>query len=207
MDRDQFESEVLALAAEGTKVTVANVAVRTRLPPRKVEAMLDDMVRHGHIHSDIDEADAVVVYTVKGLSPKVARKVTAQREREAYDDLQDRAMRSAGQVLVKQAATRAKGVIMAKPAAGEKSILYGGLFGLLGPIGLAYAAPWLHVLVTTAIYVVAFSLPVVRSIAGFFLLPIHIVTVFLGMAYAWRFNKEGKRAPILPPEEEPKQLR
>lgn len=198
MDRDRFEAEVVALASDGVPVTVANVAARTRLPMRKAESMLDDMLRGGHLDSDIDESEGVIVYRVKGLTAKKGRTRVAV---DGLDDLQSRAMRSAGEVLVRQTASRAKKAILEKPEDGKKSLLYGALFGLLGPIGLAYAAPWLTVVVSTVIYAVLWKIPVINHLLSFFLIFIHLATALLGAAYAFRYNQTGKRSSLLPPEE------
>jgi hypothetical protein len=200
MDRDRFEAEVVAMASDGVPVTVANVAARTRLPMRKAESMLDDLLRSGHLDSDIDESEGVIVYRVKGLTAK-----PKGRTRVALDDdldrLQSRAVRSAGEVLVKQTASRAKRAIMAKPEEGKKSILYGALWGLLGPIGLAYSAPWLTVLLSTVVYAILWKIPIVNSILGALFIFIHLATGLLGAAFAFRYNQTGQRSSLLPPEE------
>ncbi|MEO7097614.1 MAG: hypothetical protein ABI175_30410 [Polyangiales bacterium] len=201
MDRDRFEAEVVALASDGVPVTVANVAARTRLPMRKAESMLDDMLRGGHLDSDIDESEGVIVYRVKGLTARKGRTRVAVSD---LDDLQSRAMRSAGEVLVKQTASRAKKAILAKPEEGKKSILYGALWGLLGPIGLAYSAPWLTVLLSTVVYAVLWKIPIVSSILGALFIFIHLATGLLGAAFAFRYNQTGQRSSLLPPEENKK---
>ena len=202
MDRDRFEAEVVALASDGVPVTIANVAARTRLPMRKAESMLDDLLRAGHLDSDVDESEGVVVYKVKGLTAKKRTRVALDAGSGSLDDLQSRAMRSAGEVLVKQTASRAKAAILATPADGKKSLLYGALWGLLGPIGLAYSAPWVTVVVSTLVYGLLWKIPIVNSILGALFLFIHIATALLGAAFAFRYNQTGKRSSLLPPEED-----
>ena len=199
MDRDRFEAEVVALASEGVPVTIANVAARTRLPMRKAESMLDEMLRAGHLDSDIDESEGVIVYRVKGLTARKGR--TRVAVGSTLDDLQSRAVRSAGEVLVKQSAQRAKRAILEKPEDGKKSVLYGALWGLIGPIGLAYSAPWLTVLLSTVVYAVLWKIPVVNSILGALFIFIHLTTALLGAAYVFRYNQTGRRSSLLPPEE------
>lgn len=193
---------MVALASDGVPVTVANVAARTRLPMRKAEAMLDELLRAGHLDSDVDESEGVVVYKVKGLTAKKGRTRVALDD--GLDDLQSRAMRSAGQVLVKQSAQRAKAALLAKPEDGKKSLLYGALWGLLGPIGLAYSAPWLTVVVSTIVYGLLWKIPIVNSILGALFIFIHLATALLGAAFAFRYNQTGKRSSLLPPEENKK---
>jgi hypothetical protein len=196
MDRDRFEQEVLALAGEGTKLTVANVAARTKLPLRKAETMLDDLVKAGHAESDIDEDVGVIVYRVRGLSPK-----GRVRLEDAVGDARDRAMRAASEVIVKQAASRAKATLLAAPRAGEKSILIGAVLGLfLGPLGLLYAAPWATAIIASAVYMLAWWLPLVKWIMGAVALAVHVGSALASAGYVWRFNQQGKRAPLLPPD-------
>ena len=200
MDQDRFEAEVIAIAHEGTALTVANVAARTRMAPRKVEAMLDAMLRGGHLDSDIDETEGMIVYRVKGLTAKPRARVAVD---SAIDDVHKNMMRSAGEVLVRQAGARAKAAVLTPPKKGEKSILYGALFGLLGPLGLAYAAPWMTVLISVvvyAIYCAMVKIPVLGYLLAYGVPLIHLACVFAGAAYAHRFNKFGKRMPLLPPE-------
>lgn len=192
MDRDRFEAMVIALAAEGLPITVANVSARTGVAPRKAEARLDDMVCAHHLETDVDEREAVVVYRVRGLSPNAKRRVTG-----AMSDAHDRVVRAAGGVVVRQAATRATIAIRAPAMVGDKSLVYGALLGLLGPIGLVYAAPWATVIVATLAYVIAWKIPVVHAIVGMLAILIHLACALLGAAYAWRYNQRGRRAPLL----------
>ena len=202
MDQDRFETAVVALAAEGVTLTVANVSARTGVSPRKAESMLDEMVRSHHLESDVDEKEGLVVYRVRGLSPNVARKRVAT----AVDDAQRNIALTAGEVVVRQAASHAKAVVLAKPKEGEISIALGGLLGLLGPWGLAYSAPWVTVILASAAYIVALNIPIIRTIVGMFAVIIHIVCALAGFAYAWRYNQNGKRTPLLPPESPSKSL-
>jgi len=71
---------------------------------------------------------------------------------------------------------------------------------LLGPWGLAYSAPWVTVLLTSAAYIVALNIPIIRSIVAMFAVIIHVACALAGLAYAWRYNQNGKRTPLLPPE-------
>lgn len=193
MDQDRFEAAVVALAAEGVPLTVANVSARTGIAPRKAETMLDAMVRTHHLESDVDEREAVIVYRVRGLSPNVN---TKKRVATAFDDAQSKMALAAGQVVVRQA----KQAVLAKPRPGEKSVALGGLLGLLGPWGLAYSAPWVTVIVASLGYAIALNIPIIRSIVAMFAVVIHLVCAIAGLLYTWRFNQNGKRTPILPPE-------
>ena len=204
MDRDRFEALVIALAADGLPITVANVSARSGVAPRKAEAMLDDMVRAHHLESDVDEREAVIVYRVRGLSANVSgsvkKRVAGPTVGSMASDAHDRVVRAAGEVVVRQAASRARAAVLAPTRDGEKSVVYGALFGLLGPIGLAYAAPWMTVVLGTLVYAIAWKIPVVHSIVAMLAVLIHLACALLGAAYAWRYNRGGRRAPLLTPE-------
>ena len=202
MDRDQFESEVVALASEGTPLTIANVAARTRMPPRKAEAMLDDMLRGGHLDTEIDEREGVLVYRMKGLTPGAGKKRVAVDSRR--EGSSGGFMSAASDVLVRQTAQRAKAAVMANPSGG-RSILWGiGLGAVFGPLGLLYAAPIVTALLGTVAYLITLKvlgwIPLVSMLVPLVVALVHISSAALGGLSAHRFNKAGKRMPLLPPE-------
>ena len=198
MDRDRFEAEVIALASEGTPVTVANVAARTRVAPRKAEAMLDEMVRGGHLESDVDESAGLLVYRVRGLTAAATRKRIAV---DVANAMPPGMVRAAGEVLVRQAATQAKHAVMNRKP-GEKSVLAGlGLGAIFGPFGLAYAAPWSAVVISALCYVGLAWLPIIKHLFPMLVIPIHIVMALAGALYVLRYNRSGRRSPLLPPAE------
>jgi hypothetical protein len=196
MDQDRFESEVVAMASEGTRLTVANVAARTRLAPRKAEQMLDAMVRAQTLESEIDEREGLLIYVVRGLDPAVAaRSKLARLEREVTAG----ASRAARAVLVSEAGGRVKGALTAP---GEKSVLAAGILGLIfGPFGLLYAAPFEEVAWVSLGYAGLWLLSKVWII-GVLFMPLlgvaHLVFAALCAMYAMRFNQSGKRTPLLP---------
>ncbi len=188
MDQDRFEAEVVAIAAEGVKLTVANVVARTGLPPRRVEELLDAMVAAHRLDSEIDEAQGFVFYRVRGLDDDAARTRLAVLEREIQAETAARAP------LVRTfAAPRA----LATPS-GHKSVVAGVFLALFfGPLGLLYAGPAEEV----AVYFLAFlgtsfigGLPIVGMIAPF----LWLTSIALQIVYVARYNASGQRAGILP---------
>jgi hypothetical protein len=134
MDQDRFESEVVALAAEGVKLTVANVAARTRMPLGSVEERLDAMVGTQRLDSEIDEAHGFVFYRVRGLDPAAARSRLAVLEQEVERGL------AAVVPRVRPVVTRMYGV--ATEGRKEKSVVAGIVLAMVfGPLGLLYAGP------------------------------------------------------------------
>ncbi len=209
MDQDRFESEIVSMASEGVPLTVANVAVRTKLPPRKAESMLDAMIRTGHLDSDIDDSEGVLVYKVRGLSAtKRPKKRVVEDDDDARDDASLGMARAAGQVLVKQAASTAKRVVLTQKP-GEKSVLWGlGLGFFLGPLGLLYAAPWSVAILSILGYGAAWKVyhwlsgvPLIGTLLFFVMGVAHLAITVASAMYVLRYNKNGKRSPLLPPEE------
>jgi len=201
MERDRFESEIIELASQGVPITVANVASRMKLPPRKAEAMLDEMIRSGHLDSEIDEREAVLVYKVRGLTTGKRKRVLVDTD-DDDDDRSNPIARAAGEVLVRQAKSTAKKVVLDRKE-GEKSVLVGlGLGFFLGPIGLLYAAPWMVGIVSVLVYAIAWKIPLVSSLLAALLAILHIGFAIVSALYVLRYNKSGKRAPLLPKETE-----
>lgn len=196
MDQERFEAEVVGLASEGVKLTVANVAARTRLSPRKAEQMLDAMVASHHLDSEVDERAGLVVYQVRGLDDHVAvRGKLAALEKQITAGAQ----RAAREVLVADAGARVKGALA---TTGERSVLAAGLLGLvLGPVGLIYAAPWEVVGGGLLAYLVM-GILVKIPLLGALLVPLwgllHLVTIAACILYAIRYNQHGRRVPLLP---------
>ena len=70
MDYAKFQVAVVEIAHDGVPLTVANVVARMRLEPEEAEKKLDRMAKEGRLDLEVDENEGVVVYRVRGLSPK-----------------------------------------------------------------------------------------------------------------------------------------
>lgn len=223
MNRDAFEAEVVALANEGGRVTVANVAAKTGLSLRTCQTLLDMMTRDGALDRDDPEDDReAAVYRVRGLDRKGARAERAERaERpeakraseppaqkvrvkvdEATRGVQDEVYAAAGKIVVKQAGER---IQAAMGAAGidvkaKRHLGIAALAGLLlGPLGLFYAAPWINAIVASAVYLGLRWLPFWPTDGMWkFWLVVHLLFAFASFLYAVRFNRVGERVPLLP---------
>jgi hypothetical protein len=190
MDRDRFEAEVFALAADGVKLTVANVAARTRLSPRETEEGLDAMVAAHRLDSEIDESQGFVFYSVRGLDADAARNRLAILELEVHAESAAR----------DRLATRS-----ARPAAierhREKSVVGGVILAVVfGPLGLLYAGPAEEV----AVYFITFlaasflgGIPILgflaQGLAGF----LWLASIALQIIYVSRYNANGQRTGLV----------
>ena len=81
---------------------------------------------------------------------------------------------------------------------GEKNLLISmGASALLGPTGWLYAGDWKEAGISTAAW-----LAFVAIMPSFLLLPLLTVIVpasaLVGLGYAWKYNRNGSRTPLLP---------
>jgi hypothetical protein len=192
MDQDRFEAEVVALAAEGVKLTVANVAARTSLPLRRVEEMLDAMVAIHRLDSEVDEAQGFVFYRVRGLDPSAARTRLAILEREIQDDPAPAAL--ARRPLI-------RGYVVGAEPQKDKSVVAGILLAaLFGPLGLLYAGPFEEVaLAFMGFLAVSFAtiLPLIGRVADALIPFAWLASIALQIVYVARFNANGQRTGLL----------
>lgn len=211
MDRDAFESEVLALARSGERVTAANVSARLGLSLRSCQTLLEMMARDGGLQRESGEGD-LIVYRLGGRgapSPKRASAPPPSSERpaprargvvEATRDVQDQVIAAAGHIVVKQAGERLQAAIGVEPKH-KRNLGIAALAGmLLGPIGLYYAAPWLTAIISTAVYLGLRWLPFWPTEGMWkFWLVVHLGFALASFLFAVRYNRAGERAPLLPP--------
>ncbi len=218
MTRDEFEKVVRAMKAEGVALTMPNLLVRTELPRALIEDWLTEM----------DKAPAASDSTKPppGQTPppggaESGRKVQPTAAGEALDELDQ--LRQRVDRLRKGIVDKATETVVNKtlgldddpsPKGGrevgaqrrKKDLRVGGALGLLlGPFGLFYAAPYLTAGIAAGLYLVAVVglnfVPLVGSAFLMYLIPLfHVASCVASAAYAWRYNRSGKRGPLFPPE-------
>jgi hypothetical protein len=192
MDQDRFEAEIVSLAAEGVKLTVANVSARTFLPLRGVEGMLDSMVGSQRLDSEVDETHGVVVYRVRGLDPGAARARLSLLEREIEGET--------SRALARRPIQYPQFPVARRRA--EKSVLSGTLLAaIFGPLGLLYAGPLEEVAIGFAGFLAllfASSIPLIGRLAGAFIPFVWLASIAIQIVYVARFNANGERTALLP---------
>jgi hypothetical protein len=188
MTRQEFERTVRAMQDEGVPLTMANLLVRTELPRAQIEEWLDAMQRD-------------VKFEVPGKAPEAAEK---ERDEGRPSGVMDRAQALKREVVGEVIRSRLGVPSEEASAAGRprRDVKVGAALGfLLPPLGLAYSAPWATAAVGTVAYLALVWLSIKLSwlfgLVGFFL-PLHLVGGILGAGYAWRFNRKGRRTPLLP---------
>jgi hypothetical protein len=192
VDYPRFQVAAVELASEGTPLTVANVVAGLRIGATEAERHLDRMATEGHLDLEVDDAEGVVVYRVRGLT-------TDRRRASLGGALRDAAVGSVLQqrlgALMGQSTSRAQGLGAQQP----RKISHGVFLGLVVPgLGLAYAAPWKVVAVATIAVLVGFKILAFVSLlfAVPFLLAAALVSAALGGLYTWQFNQTGRRLPL-----------
>jgi hypothetical protein len=193
VDYPQFQVAAVELASEGTPLTVANIVAGLRIGASEAERHLERMAREGHLDSDVDEAEGVVVYRVRVLTPK-------RRGESLGTALRDAAVGT----MLKQRLGSSLG-LDDSPSKGltgpqqPRKISTGVLLGGVVPgLGLAYSAPWKVVAVATLGVIVGFKFLAFFSLmfAVPFLVAAAVVSAILGGLYTWQFNQTGRRVAL-----------
>ena len=202
MNQRIFEERVLQFwMTTRVPMTKANLLFYTKAPRKKLDAWLDELVGDGILDIDAD-ADGEMTWSVRGAerAERGPTRIEQVHGASATDgDLHDKIARlrkeaiGAGASMV-LASRGQEGMreLLRSPREGEKSLLTSGLLGLFfGPFGLLYAAPFKVAVPASAIMLVlAFYLH--WPVLGF-----SVLFAALSVAYAWRFNQKGERAPLL----------
>ena len=92
----------------------------------------------------------------------------------------------------------------AKTARDKKSIATGAILGLIFPPAMfAYATPVLEAVAASIVYLLVVigvqKIPLLGSLLGMYVvLALNLLGAFLGLAYTFRYNRNGQRMPLLP---------
>ncbi|HVY46028.1 MAG TPA: hypothetical protein VHB21_09120 [Minicystis sp.] len=202
MDYAKFQLAVIDVAHEGTPLTVANVVARLRVEPEEAERKLDRMAKEGRLDLEVDETDGVVVYRVRGLTPKtVTEKLDALRHK-----VESEAIQHVGTALSFGKPFKTSGAPL--PMALRRSVPLGLVLGGLFPgLGLAYAAPWSVVAVATIAVVVGFKVLSFFWLGVPFLMLAVLASAAAGAVYTWRYNQTGRRTAVFDAPNRPRLAR
>lgn len=191
MDYAKFQVAVVEIAHDGVPLTVANVVARMRLEPEEAEKKLDRMAKDGRLDLEVDENEGVVVYRVRGLSPKSMNEKLEGLRRKVEGE----AMQHVGSAL-SFGTPFTKGSPL--PASLRRSVPMGLVLGGLFPgAGLAYAAPWSVAIGATIFVIVGFKILSFLWLGIPFLMLCVLASAAAGAAYTWRYNQAGHRTALL----------
>jgi hypothetical protein len=198
MNQQEFEHQVLELWTK-TRVplTRSNLLAHTRVPRQKLDRWLMDMVKERLLELDSDD-EGEILWKVRGSArPSRGPETLAEinRRSKLSEDV-DRL--TSGASLALRAAGIATKASASAPAEKDKKSLVasGALSFFFGPLGWLYAAPLKEAI--PAILVFAIVCAVLPNFLLAYILPmVNIPSAIAGLVYAWSYNREGRRMPLV----------
>jgi hypothetical protein len=191
--RDQFRQIVRKMQDEGVPLTMANLMVRTELPRATIEDWLDDLQRG----ATFAKPERPPASEASGDESRASEKRGGDG---AVQGLRDRAKSLKSEVLT-DVVKKQLGMSTATNRGPQRQLKLGATLGLvLPPAGLAYSAPITTAVAGTVVYAALLTIAMMFPFLGipYVLIPLHLLGGAAGFAYAWRFNRAGKRTPLLP---------
>jgi hypothetical protein len=198
MNQQEFEHQVLELWTK-TRVplTRSNLLVHTKVPRQKLDRWLMDMVKERLLELDSDD-EGEILWKVRG-SARPARGPETLGEINRRSKLSEDVDRlTSGASLALRAAGIATKASASAPAEKDKKSLIasGALSFFFGPLGWLYAAPLKEAV--PAILVFAIVCAILPNFLLAYILPmVNIPSAIAGLAYAWSYNREGRRMPLV----------
>lgn len=200
ISKDEFAKIVREMQAAGAPLTVRNLMVRTELPRATVEQWLEELQSNAEF---VPKAEAKKKPEPEsGRGAKVKDKDRADEDESIFSRAKVLKEQVVGDVVKSQLGLDA-GASKAKDAE-KKSIATGAILGLIfPPAAFVYAAPVLEGVLATVIYLLLAigvqKIPIVGGLLGIYVvLALNLLGAFMGLAYAFRYNRNGKRMPLLP---------
>lgn len=205
LSKEEFAKIVREMQAQGTPLTVRNLMLKTELPRATVEEWLEDLQRGAKLvpkaepkKSDSDSDDDKSTAKSKGK--------TKVKERE--DDSVDQGVFARANALkdqvVGEVVKSQLGFNKESKDVEKKSLAVSTILGLIFPPAMfAYAAPVLEGVLGSIVYILlAFGvqkIPLVGGLLGIYVvLALNLIGALLGLGYAFRYNRNGKRMTLLP---------
>jgi hypothetical protein len=219
MNQEELESRILQLwVTTRIPLTRANLQILTGVARKKLEPWLRALVVDGVLDVDVDDKGEMI-YSVRGAERGTSGPTTVAEMSGAgaggrgasrgsaprgEADVEERlrqlgmeAAKAAGKAMVlKREAPPAGGLVRKR-----KSLVASGLLSFFfGPLGWLYAGHWKEAIPAGGAYLLAavvlpkFLITALLGIVG-------PLSAAVGVAYAWKYNKDGERQKLLPPEE------
>jgi hypothetical protein len=198
LSKEEFAKIVREMQAAGTPLSVRNLMVRTELPRATVEAWLEELQSGAEFvpRAEAKRADG----DAKGAQVKDRASAV-----DAVESLFSKAKSLKDEVVGDVVKTQL-GMESSESKAGKdkKSIATGAILGLIFPPAMfAYAAPILEGIAASIVYLLVVigvqKIPLIGTLIGMYVvLALNLLGAFLGLAYTFRYNRNGKRMPLLP---------
>jgi hypothetical protein len=201
ISKDEFSKIVREMQAAGTPLTVRNLMVRTELPRATVEQWLEDLqsgadlVPKAEPKRKPDEEPSRGARVKDKPRPSDDDESIFSRAKSLKDEVVGDVVKSQLGFEPKDAKANGKD---------KKSIATGAILGLVfPPAAFAYAAPIVEGVLATVIYLAIAigvqKIPIIGGLLGIYVvLALNLLGAAMGLAYAFRFNRNGKRMPLLP---------
>lgn len=202
ISKEEFAKIVKEMQASGKPVTVRNLMVQTELPRATVEQWLEDLQGNADLVPKAEPKKAPAEQDAP--RKKVKEKTRGEDDESIFSQVNALKDQVVGDVVKSQLGIKEK---PEADDANKKSIATGAGLGLLfPPAAFAYAAPLLEGLLGSLIYIaVAFVSYYIDKIPGLgrmittpLFLVLHLAGALAGLAYAFRYNRNGKRMALLP---------
>lgn len=196
MKQAEFEAEVLSLWTK-TRVPLsrANLMAHTKVPRAQMDKWLDEMVRERLLELDVDD-DGNILWAVRGAArpargletvSAVEKKSELSKEVDKYKSSAKMALKAAGIETAPEKVGKAE----------RKSLLASGLLSFFfGPLGFLYAAPLKEALPVILVYVLICAI-LPQFLLVYLIGPVNLASAVAGVLYAWSYNHEGRRAPLV----------
>ncbi|HLM72591.1 MAG TPA: hypothetical protein VK459_07865 [Polyangiaceae bacterium] len=197
MNQQEFEHQVLELwTRTRVPLTRSNLLAHTRIPRDKLDRWLNEMVRERLLELDSDD-DGEIVWKVRGSArPSRGPDTLADinRKSKLSEDV-DRL--TSGASIAIRAAGITKSSASAPPGREKKSLIAAGALSFFfGPLGWLYAAPLKEAI--PAILVFGLICAILPNFLLAYILPmVNIPSAIAGLLYAWSYNREGRRMPLV----------
>jgi hypothetical protein len=202
ISKDEFAKIVREMQAAGTPLTVRNLMVRTELPRATVEDWLEELQGNAEFVPKAEPKPKASKDDEPARGAKVKDKPRAEDDESIFSRAKNLKEQVVGDVVKSQLGLDA-GEAKAKDGS-KKSIATGAILGLIfPPAAFVYAAPVLEGVLATVIYLLLAigvqKIPIVGGLLGIYVvLALNLLGAFMGLAYAFRYNRNGKRMPLLP---------
>lgn len=196
MKQQAFEEHILSLWTK-TRIplTRANLLAHTKVPRAQMDKWLEEMVRDGLLELDVD-ADGNIQWTVRG-GTRPARGPETLAEYGRMDQLSSEVdkLKSGAQLALRAAGIKSSPEKVGK--AERKSLIASGLLSFFfGPLGWLYAAPLKEALPVIVVYVLICAI-LPQFLLVYLIGAVNMISALAGVLYAWSFNHEGRRAPLV----------
>jgi hypothetical protein len=197
MNQQEFEHQVLELwTRTRVPLTRSNLLAHTRIPRDKLDRWLNEMVRERLLELDSDD-DGEIVWKVRGSARPSRGARHARRHQSQIEAVGGRGSAHVGREHSRSGRRASRSIGLGAGREEKKSLIAAGALSFFfGPLGWLYAAPLKEAI--PAILVFGLICAILPNFLLAYILPmVNIPSAIAGLAYAWSYNREGRRMPLV----------